>query len=132
MTQAIHCLRMCIVSRAINTVMFMMLARLVCIFISLRKMKIIVSPGPYPASKDPPEPCIKSFESHPMIQKEQGGICLPAVFWSKWRDSNSRHPAPKAGALPTALHLDCLVFYAILTKKSRGKANRGKRKVKNL
>ena len=27
-------------------------------------------------------------------------------FWSKWRDSNSRHPAPKAGALPTALHLD--------------------------
>ena len=28
------------------------------------------------------------------------------IFWSKWRDSNSRHPAPKAGALPTALHLD--------------------------
>ena len=28
------------------------------------------------------------------------------LIWSKWRDSNSRHPAPKAGALPTALHLD--------------------------
>ena len=28
------------------------------------------------------------------------------ISWSKWRDSNSRHPAPKAGALPTALHLD--------------------------
>ena len=26
--------------------------------------------------------------------------------WSEWRDSNSRHPAPKAGALPTALHPD--------------------------
>ena len=26
------------------------------------------------------------------------------VFWSEWGDSNSRHPAPKAGALPTALH----------------------------
>ena len=25
-------------------------------------------------------------------------------FWSEWGDSNSRHPAPKAGALPTALH----------------------------
>ena len=27
-------------------------------------------------------------------------------FWSEWGDSNSRHPAPKAGALPTALHPD--------------------------
>ena len=26
------------------------------------------------------------------------------VFWSEWGDSNSRHPAPKAGALPAALH----------------------------
>ena len=26
------------------------------------------------------------------------------ISWSEWRDSNSRHPAPKAGALPTALH----------------------------
>ena len=25
-------------------------------------------------------------------------------YWSEWGDSNSRHPAPKAGALPTALH----------------------------
>ena len=24
--------------------------------------------------------------------------------WLEWGDSNSRHPAPKAGALPTALH----------------------------
>ena len=24
-------------------------------------------------------------------------------IWSGWGDSNSRHPAPKAGALPTAL-----------------------------
>ena len=27
-----------------------------------------------------------------------------ATTWSEWGDSNSRHPAPKAGALPTALH----------------------------
>ena len=25
-------------------------------------------------------------------------------FWSEWGDSNSRHLAPKASALPTALH----------------------------
>ena len=31
-------------------------------------------------------------------------------FWSEWRDSNPRHPAPKAGALPAALHPDkCLI-----------------------
>ena len=26
------------------------------------------------------------------------------IRWSEWGDSNARHPAPKAGALPTALH----------------------------
>lgn len=25
---------------------------------------------------------------------------LELKYWSAWRDSNSRHPAPKAGALP--------------------------------
>ena len=32
-----------------------------------------------------------------------GGSCKPletVALWSGWRDSNSRHPAPKAGALP--------------------------------
>ena len=29
---------------------------------------------------------------------------LQAQNWSGWRDSNSRHPAPKAGALP-----DCAI-----------------------
>ena len=38
-------------------------------------------------------------------------------------------PAPKAGALPTALHLGRFVFYAIPNDKSRGKVgNRGKEK----
>ena len=32
------------------------------------------------------------------------------VFWSEMGDSNSRHPAPKAGALPTALIPD-IKFY---------------------
>ena len=38
-----------------------------------------------------------------------------AVFlkkrWSEWQDSNLRHPAPKAGALPTALHPVIKLFY---------------------
>ena len=33
------------------------------------------------------------------------------VFWSEMGDSNSRHPAPKAGALPTALHPGIKLFY---------------------
>ena len=33
---------------------------------------------------------------------------LWTLMWSEWRDSNPRHPAPKAGALPTALHPDIL------------------------
>ena len=45
--------------------------------------------------KLPMEPCI-----HDSI----GG-------WSEWRDSNSRHPAPKAGALPAALHPDTMELY---------------------
>ena len=31
-------------------------------------------------------------------------------FWSEWGDSNSRHLAPKASALPTALHPDIQFF----------------------
>ena len=31
--------------------------------------------------------------------------------WSEWRDLNPRHPAPKAGALPTALHPVIVLCY---------------------
>ena len=34
------------------------------------------------------------------------GIKIIDLIWSEWRDLNPRHPAPKAGALPTALHPD--------------------------
>ena len=33
-----------------------------------------------------------------------------SYFWSEMGDSNSRHPAPKAGALPTAL-IPVIYFY---------------------
>ena len=70
-----------------------------------REMKIIVSPGPYPANKAPPEPCIL-FSS--LNQSMQNPLTTEAVrgFWSEWRDSNSRHPGPKPGALPTGPHPD--------------------------
>ena len=35
-----------------------------------------------------------------------------APTWSEWGDSNSRHLAPKASALPTALHPDILSIIA--------------------
>ena len=43
------------------------------------------------------------LEGRCSIQLSYGQKFLPAdkpKFWSGWRDSNSRHPAPKAGALP--------------------------------
>ena len=46
-----------------------------------------------------------------------------SLVWSEWRDSNSRPPAPKAGALPTAQHpvriLDTLLLYLFLAGPSR-------------
>ena len=44
-------------------------------------------------------------------EKCRHGIKPFLHFWSEWRDSNSRHPAPKAGALPTALHPDTMGHY---------------------
>ena len=41
-------------------------------------------------------------ESHDKTAFVNGSSWL--FLWSEWRDSNSRPPAPKAGALPTALH----------------------------
>ena len=56
------------------------------------------------ASNCPPDSCIL-FSSPPLCKNPKWQKAISG-FWSKWRDSNSRHPAPKAGALPTALHLD--------------------------
>ena len=43
-------------------------------------------------------------------QKQVKNGSFSAVFWSKWRDSNSRPPVPETGALPTALHLVLMIF----------------------
>ena len=47
---------------------------------------------------------IESAWGFPAPQKvmKQSFTC----HWSKWGDLNPRHPAPKAGTLPTELHLD--------------------------
>ena len=33
------------------------------------------------------------------------------LIWSKCGDSNSRPPVPETGALPTALHLEIIVYF---------------------
>ncbi len=44
--------------------------------------------------------------SHHTKQKAQTPHVRYLDFWSEWRDSNSRHPGPKPGALPTGPHPD--------------------------
>ena len=51
--------------------------------------------------------CAKSIKNS---RKQVKNGSFSAVFWSKWRDSNSRPPVPETGALPTALHLDLVIF----------------------
>ena len=47
------------------------------------------------------EPATLGLEGRCSIQMSYGRIVLiTSLKWSGWRDSNSRHPAPKAGALP--------------------------------
>ena len=74
---------------------FRRVARLVCIFIFLRKMKIIVATSVCTGGSNmPPAYCDLIFESLPQT-KIKGRQKPPFYFWSEWRDSNSRHPAPK-------------------------------------
>ena len=40
----------------------------------------------------------------PIMKKKPSKSYYFDGFWSEWGDSNSRHLAPKASALPTALH----------------------------
>ena len=44
-----------------------------------------------------------------------------AATWSEWGDSNSRHLAPKASALPTALHPDIQFFCMIPCGEGKSK-----------
>ena len=45
------------------------------------------------------------FKRFSGIEKvHRNSIKITVDLWSEWRDLNPRHPAPKAGALPTALH----------------------------
>ena len=38
------------------------------------------------------------------INKRGRALLFPFYLWSEWRDSNSRHPGPKPGALPAGPH----------------------------
>ena len=67
----------------------------------------------------PPDCCIYDLRIPPHTNKKvQMSQKRHLDFWSEWRDSNPRHPAPKAGALPTALHPDkYLINYIILLRR---------------
>ena len=40
----------------------------------------------------------------PRTNKKRESKSSPFSYWSEWRDSNSRHPGPKPGALPAGPH----------------------------
>ena len=42
----------------------------------------------------------------PRTNKKRESKSSPFSYWSEWRDSNSRHPGPKPGALPAGPHPD--------------------------
>ena len=44
----------------------------------------------------------------PPKEISRNGIKPFLLIWSEWRDSNSRHPGPKPGALPTGPHPDSI------------------------
>ena len=51
----------------------------------------------------------KNLAPSSFLQKEKERkyrINTSVPIWSEWRDSNSRHPGPKPGALPTGPHPD--------------------------
>ena len=58
------------------------------------------------------------------IIKKYASYCIIAcvLTWSEWRDLNPRHPAPKAGALPTALHpvIELFIRLGMFSQIARG------------
>lgn len=59
-------------------------------------------PFPLTASNPDSQILCKKQKSEPISHREDQ--VRISISWSEWRDSNSRPPAPKAGALPTAQH----------------------------
>ena len=59
-----------------------------------------------------------AFDSFGKKVKTLVNLRFTRIFtWSEWRDSNPRHPAPKAGALPTALHPEIVCWIQLLNYK---------------
>ena len=54
---------------------------------------------------------IRNLKTQLLTQKNRLKWRFFLYRWSEWRDLNPRHPAPKAGALPTALHPVIMLFH---------------------
>ena len=63
-----------------------------------------------PHAPDPGMPTGGRDFSSPLDETRSAPAKGTDLVWSEWRDSNSRPPAPKAGALPTGQHPD---LYAV-------------------
>ena len=72
-----------------------------CVF-NFDTMKVILF------GKAPKSLMVSYFWQKEKERKYRINTCVP--IWSEWGDSNSRHLAPKASALPPALHLEMFDF----------------------
>ena len=68
----------------------------------------------------PPAYCDLIFRVSHSKEKCRDGIKPFLHFWSEWRDSNSRHPGPKPGALPTGPHPDDSVYFTCSSRGCQG------------
>ena len=71
-------------------------ARLVCILLPIREAKLLCCRRPAGGNQLSTGQLNLVFRVSPLKRKKQGWLMPSLLFWSKWRDSNSRHPAPKA------------------------------------
>ena len=75
----------------------------------LRKAQIVVATSLRTGGSNmPPAYCDSIFRVSPPKEISRNGIKPFLLIWSEWRDSNSRHPGPKPGALPTGPHPDSI------------------------
>ena len=70
-------------------------ARLVCILLPIREAKLLCCRRPAGGNQLSTGQLNLVFRVSPLKRKKQGWLMPSLLFWSKWRDSNSRHPAPK-------------------------------------
>ncbi len=65
---------------------------------------------------------IWDFQVSPSKEISRNDIKSFLLIWSEWRDSNSRHPGPKPGALPAGPHPETITHYTRPVRKKQVKS----------